>query len=421
MPSDSFLESEAARRIFKRAANIGGVSISVFDYADEREGDACVHCGPASEACAYVAELPWGAQACRRSREKAAVSSLKRSKPVPFLCHMGFSCVAMQALSIDDSTQAMVLGPFCPSEAPDSLEGDALSGLSALENRDVNSLPFTLDDIPRTSAESLPDVADWLCETLTDGYISAHTEPEPEANVEAMPSTRNLSRGLVDATQAAFDSGAIVAALVGGDTKQARLLVHSQITDTASRRRTRITVKRARSVAVVASVLEWAEHADVDTMRCWKKFNDFQDAVHTCDGEDEITTAAMKVLSPIHRQKKFPTKPKTKTDYDFVPLNKLIKDHFKDGITLNTVAKTLNENPTTITKRLQRTFGMSFSDYVGRMKIDHAKKLLCTTKQTVGDIGKRVGVNDTTNFSKLFRKHEHTTPTKFRAQYGKKK
>lgn len=418
MRHEQFLESDLTRCILQRASNIGGTAIAVFDYEDGREGDACAGCGPCADVCAYVGNLPWGAQACRKSREKAANASIKRQKPVPFICHMGFSCVAMPAFADKEASQAMILGPFCPSEAPDSLEQDALDGLSALENKEVDSLPFDLNDIPVTSASSLPEVAAWLCETLTSELYFATEIPVPDDS--PFPNPKNRKRSIVDDKQTPFDSGAIVAALVGGDTKQARLLVHSQITDTASRRRTRVTVKRARSVAVVASVLEWAEHADADTSRCWDKFNAFQDTVQTCDNETDLTKAAMKVLSPIHRQKKFSTKPKTESNYDFVALNKLITTHFKDGITLNTVAKTLEQNPTTITKRLQRTFGLSYSDYVGRMKVDLAKKLLRTTKLTVGDIGKRVGVNDSTNFSKLFRKHEHTAPTKYRAQFGKK-
>lgn len=417
MPSEPFLQSDLARRLLQRASKIGGVNIAVFDYSDEREGDSCAKCGPSAEACAYVGKLRWGAQACRKSREKAATASLKRRKPVPFICHMGFSCVAMPALADRKASHAMILGPFCPSEAPDSLDQDALDGLSRLENKDLDSLPFALRDIPLTSATALPEVAEWLCETLTAAALAAAVVPQPEET--PFSNDRKRKRALVDDKQAPFDSGAIVAALIGGDTKQARLLVHSQISDAASRRRTRVSVKRARCVAVVASVLEWAEHADADASRCWEKFNAFQDSVQVCENESDLTKAAMKVLSPIHRQKKFPPKSKAASKYDFVPLNKLISAHFKDGITLNVIAKSLAENPTTITKRLQRTFSLSYSDYVGRMKIDFAKKLLRTTKLTVGDIAKRVGVNDSTNFGKLFRKHEHTAPTKYRAQFGK--
>ena len=420
MRYDDYLQSDTAQHVLQRAAHVGGTSIAVFDYADGHEGEPCTGCGPAAAACAYVGALPWGPQACRKSRGKAVTATLKRRKAVPFICHMGFSCVAMPALSTDETPVAMVLGPFCPSEAPDSLERDALEGLSKLENKPVDKLPFSLTDIPTSSAQTLPDVAEWLCETLTDGFQSLHSVDEEDSDQDARGQTPTKRRGWVPEKQTPFDSGAIVAALVGGDARQGRLLVHSQISDTASRRRTRISVKRARSVAVVASVIEWAEHADVDTSRCWDKFGAFQQAAQACNSDADLTTEAMKVLSPIHRQKNFPTKPATVWDYDFVPLNKLITTHFKEGILLSAVAKSLGENPTTITKRLQRVFGLSYSDYVGRMKVDHAKKLLRNTKLTVGEIGKRVGVNDATNFSKLFRKHEHTTPGKYRTQFGSK-
>ena len=97
----------------------------------------------------------------------------------------------------------------------------------------------------------------------------------------------------------------------------------------------------------------------------------------------------------------------------------LVTKHFKEGITLKEVATHLGENPTTITKRLQRTFALSFSQYVGQMKVEHAKKLFRTTKLSNGEVAKRIGIHDSANFAKLFRKHAQLSPSQFRTQFGK--
>lgn len=428
MTHDAYLNSEAAQQSLQRAVSIANTSVSVFEYQISSnakaptEEDRLTGCGECAQACAYVSRLSWGAQACRKSREKAATASLKRQLPVPFLCHMGFSCVSMPALSTKDNTHALFFGPFCPSEAPDSLEQDALDALEGLENKSLDELPFSLDDIPNSPAATLPEIAQWLCESLTQEWTAQNSSTESPAESDVTsptPSSRTRKRGSIPPAQAPFDAGAVVAALVGGDARQAKTLILSQIQSTVSPRRSRVAVKRARSIAVVATVLEWAEQADADTGLCWEKFTQFQASIQQWESDDEIAQAAMKVLSPIRRQVQKNRKRDTETQYDFVPMNTLITKHFKTGITLKDVAANLNENATTITKRLQRTFGLSFSQYVGQMKIEHAKKLFRTTKLNAGQVAQRIGLKDSANFAKLFRTHAQLSPSQYRTQFGK--
>lgn len=417
MLHDEFLETEFARRIIERAAGVAGTALTIFHTANGES--KLTGCGDCADACAHVNKLPWGAQACRRSREKALTSAFARKKPVPFLCHMGFSCAAMPVFPDSDADLGMVLGPFCPSEAPDSLDKDARDGLAKLTNKPRDMLPFHLTDIPLAPAETVPEVALWLSESLQTALElhegRAPSAPQPPATTIA------LSRPLVHAGTAPFDASTIVMALKSGDSREARLLVESQIRDTESRRRTRLAVKRARAVAVVAAVLEWAENSDTDTEASWTKFTAFQSTVQELDTEADLIREAMKVLSPIVRKARKPKSPESKTtDYDFGPLNKLITANLKDGITLKDVAAQLGENATTITKRLQRNFDLSFSDYIGRMRVAKAKTLLRNPKLTIGQVAQRVGLNDNANFAKLFRKHEGITPTAYRKQFGDK-
>ncbi|MFP6582185.1 MAG: AraC family transcriptional regulator [Candidatus Hydrogenedentota bacterium] len=414
---DEFLESEFAQRILNRAAAVANTSFSIFKTESRSETEHLETCGDCAQACAYVNKLPWGPQACRNSRSKAIASAQRRNKPVPFLCHMGFSCVAMSVYPETDAELTMVFGPFCPSEAPGSLEGDAKRGLAKLITEDeIDVLPFELDDIPLSSAATVPDVAQWLGETLADS-IKLHESPAPLKPTLTKSGSKS-ARPSPPAAQSPYHAGAIVAALVGGRSKEARLLLKSQITDTASRRRTRIAVKRARCIAVVAAVLEWAERSETNKESCWTKFDSLNKTIATLENDSDLLNASMKVLAPIAKKSRAPKTTTTKNNYDFKPINDLILSRIKQGITLNEVATTLGENPTTITKRLQRNFGLSYSDYLGRMKINQAKTLLRQPKLTITEVARRVGLNDSANFSKLFRKHEGITPSAFRKQFA---
>jgi len=50
-----------------------------------------------------------------------------------------------------------------------------------------------------------------------------------------------------------------------------------------------------------------------------------------------------------------------------------------------------------------------------------AKELLRRTKLSVGEVARRVGIGDPSNFNKLFRKFETVPPVEYRKRYGGKR
>jgi two-component system response regulator YesN len=98
--------------------------------------------------------------------------------------------------------------------------------------------------------------------------------------------------------------------------------------------------------------------------------------------------------------------------------NQLVEARLVEGVTLNEIAAELGQTPTAITHRLQRGYGMSFSQYLGRLRVEKAKELLRRTQLPVSAIAQRVGLSDVSNFGKLFRKFEGMAPLDYRQRFG---
>ena len=418
MEDAEWLSSPKVRTKIGRAAQVAGTALALHVYHGGHELEAVAKCGACSEACAHVSRLPWGAQACRRSRESAGADTIRRGKPVPFICHMGFSCVSMSVEISPSEKAVLTLGPFCPSEAPGSLELDARHGLEKLERAPREDLPFSLSDIPTVSAAAVPAVAEWLAEDLNRSCRSSEEEGPAPADSSSLNETlpaaatrvHTVSRPLNDPYQASV----IVAALAAGDQDQARAITRRLIEDVQSRRGALIDIQRARTTAIVAAALESAEQAGMDAAPAWKNFSRLQDAVEEAEDPRAMSLAAMKVLGKLKRER---------AEQDAVhgghaALNEILDTHLADGITLEDVAVRLGESPSTITKRLQRTFGMSFSEYAGRRRVDRAKALLCGTQLGLKEVARRVGISDASNLGKLFRKHEGISPAEYRKRFA---
>ena len=405
-----FFEGTEAREIVARASTVAGMPVSLHDDG----GEHVTGCGRCS-ACEHVAALPWGRKACRNSRERAVQAALRRHRPVPFLCHMGFSCLAVSALGDGATGYSLTFGPYCPSDAPDSLEGDALKGLAAISQGDVDELPFELSDIALASAAAVPEVAEWTAQTLEAARRAQFAKNRAETLSPAAPTESLLAgrgRRAGQAPHGVYPAAEIAAALTGGNRKQTRGLVLNALADTVADKRGASAVKRAKTLALVGAVLESAERAGLATSACWDRLPQFERALSWAKTDGEFASAAMGVLRAMKAGR-------TAHQPDG-ELNRLIEERLAGGVTLKEAAQRLACHPTAITHRLQRKFGMSFSEYVGRIRIDQAKRLLRERTLKMKDIGRRIGVADPANFSRLFRNHAGMSPSQYRKQFGRK-
>ncbi len=64
-----------------------------------------------------------------------------------------------------------------------------------------------------------------------------------------------------------------------------------------------------------------------------------------------------------------------------------------------------------------RETGETFTEYVARVRVDEAKRLLATTSLLIYEVGERVGYPSVEHFSRVFKKVAGVSPVKFRAGF----
>jgi transcriptional regulator GlxA family with amidase domain len=72
----------------------------------------------------------------------------------------------------------------------------------------------------------------------------------------------------------------------------------------------------------------------------------------------------------------------------------------------------------TFKRRFQKAVGMTPLEYVHAIRLEEAKKLLETTDETLEKLAERVGYEDATFFSRLFRRSVGLTPAQYRRRFG---
>jgi AraC-like DNA-binding protein/ligand-binding sensor protein len=92
-----------------------------------------------------------------------------------------------------------------------------------------------------------------------------------------------------------------------------------------------------------------------------------------------------------------------------------IVGHQADPIDLDNVAKAMHVSTFYFCKMFKKATGLSFTEYLGRVRTEKAKTLLLNPHLRISEIAYNVGFRSLTHFNRVFRQIAGQSPTAFRA------
>lgn len=93
-----------------------------------------------------------------------------------------------------------------------------------------------------------------------------------------------------------------------------------------------------------------------------------------------------------------------------------INYNYNKELTLISVAKNINVNPSYLSRLFSNETGKNFIDYLTELRIGKAKKLLADSNLTTTDIGLKIGYSNPKYFNRVFKKCTGQTPYNFKKQ-----
>jgi AraC-like DNA-binding protein len=98
-----------------------------------------------------------------------------------------------------------------------------------------------------------------------------------------------------------------------------------------------------------------------------------------------------------------------------------IEEHIAEPLALGELAGVVNLSPNYLSNFFKSEMGIPLIRYRNRHRIRKAISLLWHTDMTVSEVAYRVGIQDLSNFSKMFKKQTGYSPLEFRRSLPKKK
>lgn len=95
---------------------------------------------------------------------------------------------------------------------------------------------------------------------------------------------------------------------------------------------------------------------------------------------------------------------------------KYVQRHFKDNVTLGTIANISNLTPQSFCRLFKKRTGKSFVEYLNEVRISAACKYLLDSDWSISEVAYNCGFKTVSNFNKLFKNITGHSPKNYRAQ-----
>lgn len=95
-------------------------------------------------------------------------------------------------------------------------------------------------------------------------------------------------------------------------------------------------------------------------------------------------------------------------------IKQYIDTHFHENISLKSIAARFYMNPVYLGQLFKKTYGMYFNEYLLKLRVQEAKKMLRQTDMRIYEIAEKVGFSNADYFVTQFEKAEGVTPSEYR-------
>ena len=95
-----------------------------------------------------------------------------------------------------------------------------------------------------------------------------------------------------------------------------------------------------------------------------------------------------------------------------------IEDHYQEKISLDEAARAVNASTRHFCKVFKEATGLTFTDYLARVRVEKAKKLLRNPHLRVSEVAFETGFESISQFNRSFKRVTRLAPTQFRRLEG---
>jgi AraC-like DNA-binding protein/ligand-binding sensor protein len=410
---------ERARLAADQYAHATGIECHVIDdsgssLAPEHHGEP-----PSCRLCRTYRELSGNTVDCRRVHLHGGIQSFRFGGRYTYSCPLALVHFTSPLMSEGQIRGALVAGPVLLIDADEYLDDELSRRLDFTPERRLK-LKEALWDVPHLSTERARALADLLLYTATwiTGW-DARTLADSESRsgqmariAERIQQLKAEEDGLPRVTYPIDKERALLRSIAHGDKAESAALLNELLGSLYFATGADLGTMKARTRELVVLLsraaldggadpesvfgLNLRSHGDIENFRSVDQLSQWLGGVL-----QKYVSYVFDVQAVRHRDV-------------ILRAMSYIRRRFADKVTLEDVASEVALSPTYFSRLFKQEAGQSFKSYLNDLRIGEAKKLLWETTIPLIDIASRVGFEDQSYFSRVFRSLVGISPGKFR-------
>jgi AraC family transcriptional regulator len=133
---------------------------------------------------------------------------------------------------------------------------------------------------------------------------------------------------------------------------------------------------------------------------------------------DDVTPIALQGLAfeLVAQLARASTAPSAREPAWLDPVDELLRDRFHERLSLSAIATIARVHPVHLAKTYRRHRDRTIGERIRELRLEHACRLLATTRQTVAEIAQSCGFADQSHLGRLMRRRLGVSPARYRAQ-----
>lgn len=393
-----------------------GVSILAIDA----KGDTLISYGDSYKFCKLYNQSVGRTCNCKETHLKACKMAINIGEPYFSYCPLDFVHISSPLIYKDSFFGGLVAGPIIMNTKENQFNKDSL-----LNKVDSPEMLETLSNYFENIAVTDPIRTNYLGNIL---FMMASKEIENYQSLLAEKKKRmvqqckineqiQMYKDMLVANNNIYEKEKVLFAKVrSGNIVEARIILNDLLALIFFEEGGKIEVIKARGMEL-CSLLSRAAIEGGAPLKDMLAFNYllFEDLnkLHTLE---EVSFWMLKVLD-YYTENAVNLSSTKNTDIikkSIIYINK----HFRVSIKLDDVASHVHLNSTYFSTLFKKEIGMSFSEYVQKIRVEESKYLLTSTTNSILDIAISVGFDSQSYFCKVFKKYTELSPKKYRLKYS---
>ncbi len=369
-----------------------------------------------SEFCSLVHSTQLGRKKCKEMFIKAGKEALRWGSPYIFHCDLGLMEWAVPIAIENELLGILVCGQILIQDMDDLVYADVIKQCKkfGIKDKQINEalekVRILSGEKVQAAAELLFLISNTLVKSSKESLEQKRKILEQQSRLaEEIHLRKDMGLNLIYPQEKEKE---LIGLVKLGDKKGAKAILNQILGNILVNNYEDLLTAKGRLLELIVLLSRSALEAGADRGEIYNAYNKYLKDYNKITSQEKLCNWVVNCLEDF-----------TNSIYKSRNIEKIslvskglnyIKEHCCEKITLDDVAHYVHKSPFYYSHIIKNETGLTFNDYLTKMRIEKAKELLKNDVLSIATIAIEVGYNDQSYFSKVFKNWEGITPAKYR-------